>query len=121
MGGERGGGAGYAVPDCVYVGDDAGAAGGGAYAPECAGDAGADRAGDGEIPEVERLVHPLRFLHCLPLSHVFGQFMGLWCPALLGAEAHFADELEPGWVVELIKRERITCWWRCRGCWSCCG
>ena len=27
----------------------------------------------------ERLVHPLRFLHTLPLSHVFGQFMGLWC------------------------------------------
>jgi long-chain acyl-CoA synthetase len=26
----------------------------------------------------ERLVHPLRFLHTLPLSHVFGQTMGLW-------------------------------------------
>ncbi|MGH9587381.1 MAG: AMP-binding protein, partial [Acidobacteriaceae bacterium] len=26
----------------------------------------------------ERWVHPLRFLHTLPLSHVFGQFMGLW-------------------------------------------
>ncbi|HEX5324609.1 MAG TPA: AMP-binding protein, partial [Capsulimonadaceae bacterium] len=28
----------------------------------------------------ERFVHPLRFLHTLPLSHVFGQFMGLWIP-----------------------------------------
>ena len=26
----------------------------------------------------ERLVHPLRILHTLPLSHVFGQTMGLW-------------------------------------------
>nr|MDQ3820348.1 long-chain fatty acid--CoA ligase [Acidobacteriota bacterium] len=28
----------------------------------------------------ERLVHPLRFLSLLPLSHVFGQFMGLFVP-----------------------------------------
>ena len=56
----------------------------------------------------ERLVHPLRFLHSLPLSHVFGQFMGLWCPALLGAEVHFADQLEPGRMVELIRRERVS-------------
>src|SRR5258708_2433594 len=33
----------------------------------------------------ERLVHPLRFLNLLPLSHVFGQFMGLFIPQLLGA------------------------------------
>ena len=35
------------------------------------------------------------FIHCgsftrLPLSHVFGQFMGLWIPALLGAELFFS-------------------------------
>ena len=40
----------------------------------------------------ERLVHPLRFLHSLPLSHVFGQFMGLWTPALLAAEVHFETQ-----------------------------
>jgi long-chain acyl-CoA synthetase len=56
----------------------------------------------------ERLFHPLRFLHSLPLSHVFGQFMGLWCPALLAAEVHFAEDLEPARVVELIRRERIS-------------
>ena len=32
----------------------------------------------------ERLVHPLRILNTLPLSHVFGQFMGIWIPPLLG-------------------------------------
>src|SRR5580704_8988193 len=42
----------------------------------------------------ERFVHPLRFLHTLPLSHVFGQFMGLWLPVLLGAEVHFESRLQ---------------------------
>jgi len=56
----------------------------------------------------ERWVHPLRFLHCIPLSHVFGQFMGLWCPALLGAEVHFAEQLEPARMTELIRRERVS-------------
>ena len=56
----------------------------------------------------ERWVHPLRFLHSLPLSHVFGQFMGLWIPALLGAEVHFPDRLEPSRMVATIRRERIS-------------
>ena len=56
----------------------------------------------------ERIFHPLRFLHMLPLSHVFGQFMGLWCPALLGAEVHFAEEIEPSRIVSLIQRERVS-------------
>ena len=53
-------------------------------------------------------VHPLRFLHTLPLSHVFGQFMGFWVPGLLAAELHFTDALESGRVVQLIRRERIS-------------
>ena len=56
----------------------------------------------------ERWVHPLRFLQSLPLSHVFGQFMGLWIPPLLGAELHFADALEAARTVELIRRERVS-------------
>jgi long-chain acyl-CoA synthetase len=56
----------------------------------------------------ERLFHPLRFLHSLPLSHVFGQFMGLWIPALLAAEVHFAPQLEPARITDLIRRERIS-------------
>jgi long-chain acyl-CoA synthetase len=57
---------------------------------------------------VERIFHPLRFLHSLPLSHVFGQFMGLWVPALLGAEVHFAEQLEPARITDLVRRERIS-------------
>src|SRR5580692_10719002 len=32
----------------------------------------------------ERWVHPVRFLNLLPLSHVFGQFLGMFLPPLLG-------------------------------------
>jgi long-chain acyl-CoA synthetase len=56
----------------------------------------------------EKWVHPLRFLHSLPLSHVFGQFMGLWVPPLLAAELHFGEQLEPARMTELIRRERIS-------------
>jgi len=56
----------------------------------------------------ERLVHPLRFLHTLPLSHVFGQFMGLWLPPLLAAEIHFLDQPEPRRIAAILPRERIS-------------
>jgi long-chain acyl-CoA synthetase len=56
----------------------------------------------------ERVVHPLRFLHTLPLSHVFGQFMGLWIPPLLAVELHFVDQLEARRMTHLIHRERIS-------------
>jgi long-chain acyl-CoA synthetase len=56
----------------------------------------------------ERLVHPLRFLQSVPLSHVFGQFMGLWTPPLLAAQVHFGEKLEPSHMTELIRRERIS-------------
>ena len=56
----------------------------------------------------ERPFHPIRFLHTLPLSHVFGQFMGLWIPPLLGAEVHFQNRLVASELAEQIRRERIS-------------
>ena len=56
----------------------------------------------------ERWFHPLRFLHTLPLSHVFGQFMGLWVPPLLAAQVHFEDNLVASHMMERIHRERIS-------------
>ena len=56
----------------------------------------------------ERIFHPLRFLHTLPLSHVFGQTMGLWVPALFAAEVHFENKLVAPRLIETIKRERIS-------------
>src|SRR5260370_752060 len=37
----------------------------------------------------ERWFHPLRFVTLIPLSHVFGQFMALCVPPLLGAAGVF--------------------------------
>ena len=56
----------------------------------------------------ERLVHPLRFLNLLPLSHVFGQFMGMFVPQLLGGEVFFQDSLNPSEIIETIKLNRIS-------------
>jgi long-chain acyl-CoA synthetase len=58
--------------------------------------------------QYERYVHPLRFLHTLPLSHVFGQTMGLWIPPILRAEVHFESRLVAPRLIETIKRERIS-------------
>jgi long-chain acyl-CoA synthetase len=62
----------------------------------------------GKYLRYERLVHPLRILHTLPLSHVFGQFMGLWVPPLLAAEVHYEDRLQAPRLVTLMRQERIS-------------
>ena len=56
----------------------------------------------------ERLVHPLRFLIVLPLSHVFGQFLGLFIPQLLGSTVIFHDTLNPSEIIRTIKREKVS-------------
>jgi long-chain acyl-CoA synthetase len=56
----------------------------------------------------ERPFHPLRFLHTLPLSHVFGQFMGLWVPPLLAAEVHLETRLDAPGLAQLIRTHRIS-------------
>ncbi|MGC8550604.1 MAG: AMP-binding protein [Acidobacteriaceae bacterium] len=56
----------------------------------------------------ERYVHPLRFLHTLPLSHVFGQFMGLWIPPLLAAQVHYDDRLQPQHLLQTLHDDRIS-------------
>ena len=56
----------------------------------------------------ERLVHPVRFLNLLPLSHVFGQFLGIFLPQLMGGTVIFQDALKPGEVIRTIRRERVS-------------
>ena len=65
---------------------------------------------DGAQPYMryERLIHPLRILHTLPLSHVFGQTMGIWIPPILKAELHFESRLAAPRIVELIHTARIS-------------
>jgi long-chain acyl-CoA synthetase len=55
-----------------------------------------------------RLVQPIRFLSLLPLSHIFGQLMGLFVPQLFKGEVHFQESMNPSQVIETVRRERIS-------------
>src|SRR5689334_2651360 len=64
-----------------------------------------------EFPKYRRseaLFHPIRFLELMPLSHVFGQFMGMFIPTLLGGTVHFQESFKPTDIIANIKRERIS-------------
>ena len=65
-------------------------------------------AGINEYRKYERLVHPLRFLNLVPLSHVFGQLMGVFVVPLLAGVVVFQDSLNPAEVVRTIQRERVS-------------
>jgi long-chain acyl-CoA synthetase len=56
----------------------------------------------------ERWLHPLRFVSLVPLSHVFGQFMTLFVPPLLGATVVFEASANPSEIIRTVKRERAT-------------
>lgn len=56
----------------------------------------------------EKFFHPLRFLNLLPLSHVFGQLLGIFIPPLLGATVIFLDTLSPAEVARAIRREGVS-------------
>jgi long-chain acyl-CoA synthetase len=56
----------------------------------------------------ERIFHPLRILDLLPLSHVFGQLLGIFIPQILGGTAVFLDTLNPAEVERAIRNERVS-------------
>jgi long-chain acyl-CoA synthetase len=56
----------------------------------------------------ERWLHPLRFVSLVPLSHVFGQFMALFVPPLIGATIVFEPSANPSEIIRTAKRERAT-------------
>ena len=62
----------------------------------------------GNYLKYERVFHPLRFLNLLPLSHVFGQFLGIFLPQMLAATVLFQDTLNPTEVIRAIKTERVS-------------
>jgi len=55
-----------------------------------------------------RPFQPIRLLDLLPLSHLFGQTMGLYIPVLLGGSAVFTADLQPAALIEMIRRERVS-------------
>ena len=56
----------------------------------------------------ERFFHPVRFLNLLPLSHVFGQMLGIFIPPFLAGTVVFIDSLKPSEIVDVIRRERAS-------------
>src|SRR5882762_801243 len=56
----------------------------------------------------EGWLHPLRFVSLVPLSHVFGQFMTLFVPPLLGATVVFEPSANSAEIMRTAKRERAT-------------
>lgn len=61
-----------------------------------------------EYTRYERWMHPLRFVSLVPLSHVFGQFMTLFVPPLLGATVVFEPSSNPLEILRTVKKERAT-------------
>ena len=51
---------------------------------------------------------PIRFLNLLPLSHMFGQAMAAFIPAMIGGEVYFTSGYSPRDIVQLIHRRRIS-------------
>jgi len=64
--------------------------------------------GIAEYKKYERWLHPLRFVSLVPLSHVFGQFMTLFVPSLLGATVILESSTNPLEIMRTIKKERAT-------------
>jgi long-chain acyl-CoA synthetase len=53
-------------------------------------------------------MHPVRFLNLLPLSHIFGQFLGMFLPSLMAGTVIFQDSLGPADVMQSVRRERVS-------------
>ena len=62
----------------------------------------------GKYLKYERIFHPIRFLNLLPLSHVFGQFLGIFLPQLLAGTVIFHDSLNPAEIIRLVHDERVS-------------
>jgi long-chain acyl-CoA synthetase len=56
----------------------------------------------------ETLVHPIRFLNLVPLSHLFGQFLGIFLPPFIGGVVVFEGSLNPAEVIASVKREVVS-------------
>ena len=55
-----------------------------------------------------RLVHPIRFLNLLPLSHMFGQSMATFVPPMLGGTVVFSHGYSPVEILRQIKSRRVS-------------
>src|SRR4029079_12046410 len=64
-----------------------------------------------EISKFHRLAapfQPIRILELLPLSHMFGQSMGLFVPVFLKGSVVFSSEIRPGALMRLAHDNRVS-------------
>lgn len=62
----------------------------------------------GRYLKYERFVHPLRFMNLLPLSHMFGQYLAMFVPQMLGGTVVFQSSLNPSEVIQTLRKNRIS-------------
>jgi long-chain acyl-CoA synthetase len=51
---------------------------------------------------------PIRILELLPLSHMFGQSMGLFVPFMLEGSVAFTNEIRPSAIINIVHDNRIS-------------
>ncbi|HKT11623.1 MAG TPA: AMP-binding protein [Terriglobia bacterium] len=64
-----------------------------------------------EIRRYEKLsipFRPIRFLHLIPLSHLFGQVTALFIPQLLGGVVIFPESQSPAMLTRTIRERRVS-------------
>lgn len=54
-----------------------------------------------------RLMVNLRILSLVPLSHMYGQLVGVFIPVMIGGSVVFLDSLSPQKIIKTVKEERI--------------
>ncbi|MFW5996882.1 MAG: AMP-binding protein [Lentisphaeria bacterium] len=55
-----------------------------------------------------RPFQPLRMLNTLPLSHMFGQALGIFIPLIMGGSVVFTDEIYPLAILQNIRRHKVS-------------
>src|SRR5262245_2526443 len=55
-----------------------------------------------------RILQLIRILDLLPLSHMFGQSLGLFMPLFLEGSAVFTNEIHPLRIVQLVRENRVS-------------
>ena len=55
-----------------------------------------------------RPFQPIRILNMLPMSHMYGQSLGIFIPLLLEGAVVFMEELSPVAITQTIRREKVS-------------
>jgi len=54
-----------------------------------------------------RLMWNLKILSVVPLSHMYGQFIGIYVPMIIGSSVVFMDSVNPRDIIRAVREERV--------------